>query len=125
MPLEINKNNRILNRIIILIFCVLLASCKTETGTRTKSTKIDVESFQSIIDSIYQANPKSIGIVAHIESPKNGLSWSGSSGYSNNDTKTKLSPIQPALIASNIKTYVSAAILRLQEENKLNIDDQN
>lgn len=112
-----------MNRIIILIFCVLVASCKTETKTSKPSIKIEIEKFQTIIDSIYKANPQSIGIIAHIESPKNGISWSGSTGYSNKDTKAKLLPDEPALIASSIKTYVSSAILRLQEEGKLNIED--
>ncbi|MEM6517554.1 MAG: serine hydrolase domain-containing protein [Bacteroidota bacterium] len=123
MPLEPNKNIRILDKIIVLIFCVLVASCKTEIKTSESSTDIETGKFQDIIDSIYKATPQSIGIIAHIESPKNGISWSGCAGYSNKDTKTELLPDQPALIASNVKTYVSATILRLQEEGKLNIDD--
>ena len=114
------------NRLFYFLICFLFFSCKNSKETKTiaeESSKIEVEQFQTIIDSIYKANPQSIGIIAHIESPKNGISWSGSVGYSNKDTKTKLLPDQPALIASNIKTYVSAAILRLQEEGKLDIED--
>ncbi len=32
-------------------------------------------------------------------------------------------PDQPVLIASNVKSYFSAVILRLQEEGKLNLQD--
>jgi len=123
MPLEPHKKHKNLNRIIILVFCILVASCKTETKPSEQSMKIEIEEFQSIIDSIYKANPQSIGIIAHIESPKNGISWSGGAGYSKKDTKTELLPDEPALIASSIKTYVSATILRLQEEGKLTIED--
>lgn len=123
MPLEINKKHKNLNRIIILVFCALVVSCKTETKTSKPSINIETEKFQSIIDSIYKANPQSIGIIAHIESPQKGISWSGSAGYSNKDTKIELSSDQPVLIASNVKTYVSATILRLQEEGKLTIED--
>ncbi len=112
-----------MNRIIIFIFCVIVASCRTEPNTNTKTTSQNTDSYQSIIDSIYQVNPESIGIMVHIKSKKNGISWSGSAGYSDKENKTLLNPSQPALIASSIKTYVSVAILRLQEEGKLNVED--
>ncbi|MEZ4911402.1 MAG: serine hydrolase domain-containing protein [Saprospiraceae bacterium] len=112
-----------MNRIILFIFCVFIASCNRATKISPPLKQIRTESFHSIIDSIFKSNLQSIGILVHIESPKKGISWSGSVGYANKNTKTKLLPDQPALIASNIKTYVSAAILRLQEEGKLNIED--
>lgn len=112
-----------MNRIFLFIFCLVTISCKTKTDINTDSTNLATKSYQSILNSIYQENPTSIGIITHIESPKNGISWSGSAGYSNKDLKTKLLPDQPALIASNIKTYVAASILRLQEEGKLDIED--
>ena len=77
--------------------------------------------LQTVIDSIYTANPNSIGIMVHLESPEKGISWSGASGYSDKNTKIILEADQPALIASNIKTYVSATILRLVEVNNLSI----
>lgn len=77
--------------------------------------------LQTAIDSIYNENPTSVGIMMHIESPEKGISWSGASGYSDKSDKIILEADQPALIASNTKTYVSAAILRLVEENRLSI----
>ena len=71
--------------------------------------------YQQIIDSIYHKNPNAIGIMVHDESPKNKISWSGSSGISNKDLKTMLTPDQPALIASSINTDISAAILRMEQ----------
>ena len=110
-----------MNRILILIFCVLAISCEKKSDA--KETNIKIESFQSIIDSIYQSNPESIGLMVHIESPKNGVSWSGSTGYSDKENKAELSSDQPALIASSIKTYISATILKLQEQKKLSIEN--
>ena len=78
--------------------------------------------FQAAIDSIYHANSSSIGILVHVESPQNKISWSGASGYPYKDATTKLEADQPALIASNIKTYVSATVLRLVEKGKLSIN---
>ncbi|WP_034920637.1 serine hydrolase domain-containing protein [Gillisia sp. CAL575] len=111
---------RIEKYIFLLISVIVLQSCGT--AKIENSANKDVE-FQKIIDSIYQINPKSVGIMVHIESPKKGISWSGSVGYSDAENKTKLVSDQPALIASSIKTYISASLLRLQEQNKLSIED--
>ena len=78
--------------------------------------------LQKSIDSIYKANPESIGIMVHVESPNHDVSWSGAVGYSDKETQKKIKPDQPALIASCTKTYVSASILRLVEEKKIVIN---
>ena len=112
---------RLKKYIYLLISLLILQSCAT---TKIKGSRInDYAKYQSVIDSIYQYNPKSIGIMVHIESPKKGISWSGSVGYSDANRKINLTPDQPALIASCTKTYISATILRLQEQNKLSIED--
>jgi len=105
----------------LILALFLLQSCASKRSNKVENNQY--AAYQSIIDSIYQNNPESIGIMAHIESPKKGISWSGSIGYSDAENKTNLEPDQPALIASSIKTYISASILRLQETNKLSIED--
>lgn len=104
----------------------MLFGCKNTNEKKPiaeASPKMDVQQFQSIVDSIYSENPNSIGMMVHIESPKHGISWSGSSGYANIEKTAPLQADQPALIASSIKTYVAAAMLRLQENGNLNIED--
>lgn len=111
-----------MKKTIALIFSIVLIGCKSEVNHN--STILDKEEiYQSIINSIYKSNPESIGIMVHIESASNDISWSGSSGYSDKEKKNLLTPDQPALIASSIKTYISAAVLRLQEKGTLNIED--
>lgn len=109
------------------LITLLLIVVTISIGCRTTDKNIDSILFysdcQSAIDSIYMENPKSIGIMVHIESSKNNLSWSGCSGYSDKDQRTKLTSDQPALIASTIKPYISASILRLQEIGLLTIED--
>ncbi len=111
------------NQILLILLCISIISCKTDKVTDEKKYDKPIDNFQSIIDSIYKSNPESIGIMAHIESPKNGISWSGGKGYSDLENKTELIVNQPALIASSIKTYIAASILRLQEQNILTIED--
>lgn len=105
----------------LTITLLLINSCGV------KPTKISQEdktsnTFQSVLDSIYKSNPESIGIMVHVEAPNKNLSWSGAVGVSDKNTKTLLQADQPVLIASNVKTYVSVTILRLIEQDKLNLN---
>jgi len=80
------------------------------------------DNFKRIVDSTYQENEDAIGIMVHIEAPKETISWSYAAGYTNKKTKENLDKQQPVLIASNTKTYVSASILKLVELNKISLD---
>lgn len=79
------------------------------------------EKFQQVLDSIYALHPESVGIMAHVESPSKKISWSGAAGHPERGNDAAIDPEQPALIASNTKTYVAAAILQLQAQKKLTI----
>jgi len=110
---------------LLFQFIVVLAffsSCKTSSNT-IKTNEATSNSYQSIIDSFYRLHPEAIGLMVHLESPDKYLSWSGCAGVSDKDQQTKLLATQPALIASSIKPYVAATILRLEEMNKLTIED--
>lgn len=78
--------------------------------------------LQAIVDSALAARPALNAISVHVEAPKRCLSWSGAAGVADKATGAKLRPEQPVRIASNTKTYVAAAILRLVEEGKVGID---
>jgi len=78
--------------------------------------------LQSSLDKIFTEHPETTGLLAHVEAPELGMSWSGASGYADKETQQVLEADQPVLIASSIKTYVSATILRLVEEGKLTVD---
>ncbi len=108
---------------VIFLFVVFAAAIGCKTSVKNTGTTLFYADCQSAIDSVYTANPEAIGIMVHIESPKNNLSWSGCSGYSNKVETKKLISDQPALIASCIKPYISATILRCQELGLLSIED--
>ena len=94
-------------------------SCKKEKTITQNFDKTTV--FQSILDSIYNQNKDAIGLMVHIEAPDKGISWSGVAGASDKNG-TQLEIDRPVLIASNTKTYVSAAILRLVDQGLLNLN---
>lgn len=110
-----------MKRIIIIIFCtLLLLSCKQSNNSQRSIIYLK---FQNSIDSIFNLYPESVGILAHVESSQYGISWSGCAGYSDKTNKSHLTADQPAFIASSMKPYVAASILKLEEINKLSIED--
>ncbi len=76
---------------------------------------------QAVLDSIYRSDTTVVGLLVHVEAPDRGIAWSGASGRSMKGGAA-LDADAPFLIASTIKTYVSATILRLVEEGRLRID---
>lgn len=78
--------------------------------------------LQHIIDTTFAAHPGTTGMMVSVI-PESGTAWNYATGVSDRKTGTKLQPDQPVLLASNTKTYIAAAILKLQEQHKLSIDD--
>jgi D-alanyl-D-alanine carboxypeptidase len=58
-----------------------------------------------------------------VESKSLDRRWSVAAGLSDRTTGEKLRPEQPLRIASNTKTYVAAAVLRLVEQGRLSLSD--
>ncbi|MBK8530469.1 MAG: serine hydrolase [Flavobacteriales bacterium] len=89
-------------------------------------TNANAQSFeqraQVYMDSTYYADTTMVGLLVHVEAPDRSISWTGVSGRSEKGGAA-LQPEAPFPIASNIKTYVSATILRLVEEHQLNLND--
>jgi len=79
--------------------------------------------LQSVLDRFHAANPSAPGIVVHIMCPPHGLDLTFTAGSDARDTDAPLQADNTFRIASNAKTYVAAAILRLSEMGLLRIDD--
>jgi D-alanyl-D-alanine carboxypeptidase len=79
--------------------------------------------FQQLTDSLYNANPAVSGIVVSVQTLDSSQDWNYAVGYAERDGKTPLLDAHPVLIASNTKTYVAAAILKLVEQNALALDN--
>lgn len=101
-----------------LLLLLLVLSCKTSKNSTVVSLEKDL---QHLLDT--SVNDKNIGILLHVESPNQGISWSGASGYADVINKTKLINNQCFRIASVTKTFVACSILRLWEDGKLSLDD--
>ncbi len=79
--------------------------------------------LQKVLEDFYAANPSAPGIVVHVESPRLQVNWTSAVGVADPLTETALTPAHTFRIASNTKTYMAAAVLRLVERGKLTLDD--
>ncbi len=114
------KRSAIASVFILLFFS--MGSCKKENNKTTSETN-RTQTFQNVLDSIYSEHKEALGLMVHIEASNKGISWSGAVGVSNKKTKAPIGKEQPALIASNTKTFVAVAILKLIEEGEVKLDD--
>lgn len=100
-------------------FLLLNVSCMT-TGLVNKNKTVELK-LQACLDAeLKETMP---GILVNITGPDKNMNWSGVSGLSDKETKTKLLPGQTFRIASVTKTFVAATVLRLWEDKKLDIED--
>jgi D-alanyl-D-alanine carboxypeptidase len=102
---------------LILLLATLIISCHT---IKNEPTHDVLKDLQTLLDT--STTDKNMGILLHVESPNQNLSWSGASGYSDSKEKVKLLDNQCFRIASVTKTFVACSILRLWEDGKLSLD---
>ncbi len=107
-----------INDIYIKIFGIIVTAFVSNLSNAQEFE----QKFQFVLDSTYQMNKDAIGIMIHVESPNNNVSWTSAVGYSNKKRKEKINKDQPLLIASNTKTYISATILKLVENGHIKLD---
>ncbi|MDY0108387.1 MAG: serine hydrolase domain-containing protein [Candidatus Krumholzibacteria bacterium] len=78
--------------------------------------------LQQILADFLAENPAAPGVAAAVVCPPLGLDWTGAAGKVAHGSDQPLAPAHTFRIASNTKTYVAAAILRLAEDGRLDLD---
>jgi D-alanyl-D-alanine carboxypeptidase len=81
------------------------------------------ERLQKTVDAVVSENDAVRSSALHVDSPALGLAWAGASGLADPAAGTPMTPRNPSRIASNTKTFIAAAVLRLHEEEILEIFD--
>ena len=110
---------RYTNRAFVLIPFVIFCF-----GCQPQPTELDLgQQLQSILDAEVQDNDAVRGAALHVDAPALGLNWEGAAGMADPESGTPMTPEMPVRIASNTKTFIAAAVLRLAEEGMLDIDD--
>lgn len=107
------------NIYLLIIGLLVLSNCNKQTKEIQVNPKI--KKFQLVLDSIYKTVPNAKGLMVHIEAPKQNISWNYAVGITDTITNNVLQKDHPVLIASNVKMYVSVAILRLIEDKKITL----
>ncbi|MCK9997296.1 MAG: beta-lactamase family protein [Candidatus Krumholzibacteria bacterium] len=101
----------------LAIFCLAVFS-SAALADENVTTRL-----QTVLNDFHTANPSAPGVVVHVESPSRDLDWTAAVGLAVRDSADPLTADCTFRIASNTKTYVAAAILRLAETGKLSLDD--
>lgn len=79
--------------------------------------------LQGIVDRYLAENPLAPGVLAHVVCPGLGLDHSFAAGTVDHSSDVPLTDAHTFRIASNTKTYMAAALLRLVEMDRLELDD--
>ncbi len=117
---------------LILLTCAVLGTGCQEPNepespdineTALQSSDRQAFALQSILNDTFARNVSIPGLALHVEAPGIGLSWSGAAGMADPALDIALTPQHPVRIASNTKTFMAVAFLRLWEEGRLDLDD--
>ncbi len=104
----------------VLVGGALVLSCRPSLESRLAT--IDHE-LQTLVAAAVEGHEKDLGAALHVDAPRLGLLWEGAAGVADPATCRAMTAALPVLVASNTKTFISASILILQEEGRLDIDD--
>jgi len=108
-------------RALSLVAAAATAICLPGPAPAQDVTLIESR-LQAVLDSVVESGVTP-GIMMRLDAPSIGLDWSGVAGVADLETGRPLSPRNPVRIASNTKTFVAAAALRLWEDGWLELDD--
>jgi D-alanyl-D-alanine carboxypeptidase len=112
-----------LARLLAAALLAPLAPSAAQPPARPVPPDAIAPALQRLADSLVAARPRLPGIVIAVESRTFGRRWSVAAGLADSARRVPLRPEQPVRIASNTKTYVAAALLRLVEAGQLALDD--
>jgi D-alanyl-D-alanine carboxypeptidase len=101
---------------------LLVLACEPAGTPPNLTAKIGPE-LQRLVDATVSENEAVRGAALHVDSPTLGLRWEGAAGSADPASGTPMTAAHPVRIASNTKTYVAAAVLRLHETGRLDLED--
>ncbi len=106
---------------LLMTTLILTLGCG-QTGDSGSSRDPMGDAFQTLVDRVVAENGAIRGAALAVDSPSMGIDWEGAAGFADPDAGTPMTPAHPVRIASNTKTYVAAAVLRLSEDGLIDLD---
>ena len=116
------SNVNSINRSPAALASVLILALACAPAAIAQDTEAVEARLQALLDDAVESG-STPGIMLRVEAPELGLSFSGVAGVVHLATGAALTPDNPVRIASNTKTFLAAATLRLWEEGRLGLDD--
>ena len=101
---------------------VLMAGCSPESTPDIGTAGLD-RALRLVVEDVVKENDNVYAAALAINGPDAGIEWRGAAGAADSGGRVENSADRPVRIASNTKTYVAAAVLRLAEEGRLSLDD--
>jgi D-alanyl-D-alanine carboxypeptidase len=99
---------------------LLVAALACPDAARVRALEVRL---QRAVDSVLAANATANAVALHVDAPGACLTRTFVAGFANPAAKTPFTPATPVRMASNTKTYVAAATLRLVEDGTIGLDD--
>jgi len=107
---------------VLVLSVVLAVACRPAAVPQTAEPDVG-PALQSLLENAVEDDELIRGVALHVDSPVLGVEWEGAAGMADPANNVLMTPANPVRIASNTKTFVAAAILRLWEEGRLGLDD--
>ncbi len=109
-------------RIAALILVVSTFGCGPRSVTPERRASLE-GTLQGLIEAAVAGHDAVPGAALAVDSPRLQLEWQGAAGAVDPAAGTPMTPRHPVRIASNTKTFVAAAVLRLWERGELGLDE--
>lgn len=110
-----------MRRLAYIVFTSAWVGCAAAPPTMEQTDWL-AGAFAELLDSVGAGASELPGAILRVEAPALSLVWTGAVGVSDLTTRRPLRPEHTLRIASNTKTYVAAAILRLVEDGRLELE---
>jgi D-alanyl-D-alanine carboxypeptidase len=106
----------------LVVLVTAVVSCRKDAPSAGSGAGL-TRKLQTLVDAAVSEHENLPAVALAVDAPRLGLAWEGAAGVADPATGRPMTPDIPVLVASNTKTFVAAAILRLWEEGRLGLDD--
>jgi len=108
--------------VALVVLVAAVVSCRKDAPSAGSGTRLENE-LQALVDTTVRDHPNVPAVALAVSAPRLGLEWEGAAGAADPASGSPMTPDRPVLVASNTKTFVAAAVLRLWELGRLDLDD--